>query len=120
MELKPRDIFIDYLIDDPIDKETYFKDVISFIHGEAQKKGHEFDDYFQTKWENAADTITQFNEYYFDDLNRQKLYVYLSAIIDDEIFGYLNDAQEVAESKLFTKESLKDEIDFLINIGTKF
>lgn len=120
MELTPRDIFIDYLINDPIDKESYFNDVISFIHGEAQRKGHEFDDYFETKWKESADTISQFNEYYFNDLNRQKLYVYLSAMIDDEIFGYLNDAQEVAGSKLFTKEFLKDQIDFLINIGTKF
>ncbi len=120
MELKPRDIFIDYLIDDPIDKETYFNDVISFIHGEAQRKGHEFDDYFQTKWEESADTISQFNEFYFDDLNRKKLYVYLSAMIDDEIFGYLNDGQEVAGSEKFTKESLKNEIDFLIKTGTKF
>lgn len=120
MALTPKDIFIDYLINDPIDKEAYFNDAISLIHGEAQRKGHEFDDYFQTKWQNAADTISQFNEPYFDDINRQKLYVFLSAMLDDEIFGYLNDAQEVAGITNFTKEDIHKEIDNLIKLGTKF
>lgn len=119
MELTPRDIFVEYLIDDP-SMETYFKDAISLIHGEAQRKGHEFDDYFQTKWEDSANTITQFNEFYFDDKNRQKLYVYLSAMIDDEIFGYLNDAQEVAGYDLLSKDDVQNEVDNLIKSGTKF
>lgn len=119
MELTPRDIFVEYLIDDP-DMETYFQDAVSLIHGEAQRKGHEFDDYFQTKWEDSANTITQFNELYFEDKNRQKLYVYLSAIIDDEIFSYINDAQEVAGFQILRKEEVQNEVDRLIKSGTKF
>lgn len=120
MELTPKDIFIDYFINDPTDLEGYFNDAINLIHGEAQRKGHEFDEYFQTKWEDAADSITQFNEPYFENKNRRKLYVYLSAFIDDEIFGYLQDAYEVVEFEPLTKEQIKHEIDNLIKNGTTF
>lgn len=115
-----RDIFVEYFIDDPEDLENYMLDALDLIHGEAQRKKHEFDGYFQTKWEEASETITQFNENYFNNIDRKWLYVYLSAMIDDEILGYLNDAYEVIWKPSITRDKIQLEINKLIEKGTRF
>lgn len=115
-----RDILVEYLIDDPEDLTGYMLDAMDLIHGEAQRKKHEFDGYFQTKWEEAAETITQFNEHYFNNVDRKWLYVYLSAMIDDEILGYLNDAYEVIDQKPLDREQIGKKINKLIEKGIKF
>lgn len=115
-----RNILVEYFVDDPEDLEGYMKDAFSLIHGEAQRKGHEFDGYFHTKWEDAANTINQFNEHYFDNEDRIALYVYLSAMIDDEILEYLSDAYEVIKLTPLTREQIQKEIDRLIDKGTRF
>lgn len=115
-----RDIIVEYLIDDPEDLEGYMKDAFSLIHGEAQRKGHEFDEYFQKKWEDAANTITQFNEHYFDNEDRIALYVFLSAMIDDEILSFLDDAYEIICQPPLSREKIQLEINKLIEKGTRF
>lgn len=124
MQLKPIDIFTEYLVNEPTDIKGYFDDCISFIVGEANRKNIEFDGYFQQRWEDMADTIIHFDNEYFDNMDRKKLYVYLSCLVDDEIYGYLNDAYNVAFniSKLPTptKDELQNEINLLIANGTKF
>ena len=89
--ITPRDIFGEYLVDDP-NLELYFEDSHSLIVGEAQRKKIEFDGYLQEHWEKSADSVYHFDEEYFEDKNRKKLYVYLSSIVDEEIYGYLRDA----------------------------
>lgn len=80
------DAFISNFIDDPTDIESYLRDAFGLIHGEAQDKGIEFNRYFNTKWNESADTIFDFNEPYFANIDRRNLYVYKSAEVDPEIF----------------------------------
>ncbi|PTT35934.1 hypothetical protein DBR28_11660 [Chryseobacterium sp. HMWF028] len=115
-----RDILVEYFIDDPSDLEGYMLDAMDLVHGEAQRKKHEFDGYFQTKWEDASETITQFNVHYFNNTDIKWLYVYLSAMIDDDILGYLDDVYEVISKPTLSREKIQLEINKLIEKGTRF
>ncbi len=115
-----KDILVNHLIDDPTDMESYWRDAIGLIQSEAIDKGIEFDGYFKEKWEDAAGTIFNFNEYYFDDEERRKLYVYLSALYDEEIMIHLKDAYQVASLPELTELHVKGVVDELIKGGTRF
>jgi hypothetical protein len=122
MELTPKDIFIDYLIniDDPNNLNSYFEDCYSFIVGEADKRGIEFEGYLKTKWIDSSDTIYDFNDDYFDNIERKKLYVYLSSLYNSEIYSILIDAYEVVEQLPPTEEDIKLRIKNLIDSGVDF
>ena len=120
MEIQPVDIFVEFFIDDPINLEEYFECCYALILGEADRKGIEFHGYLTEKWIESADTIIHFDEEYFDDLDRKKLYVYLSSLYDDEIYSYLCDAYEVALQDKPSKEELKIRVQNLINRGVSF
>ncbi|RCU42307.1 hypothetical protein EIZ47_10195 [Chryseobacterium lacus] len=115
-----KDILVNHLIDDPTDMESYWRDAVGLIQSEAIDKGIEFDGYFKEKWEDAAGTIFNFNEYYFDDEERRKLYVYLSALYDEEIMIHLKDAYQVASLPELTELHVKGVVDELIKGGTRF
>ncbi|PWN60027.1 hypothetical protein [Chryseobacterium oncorhynchi] len=115
-----RNILVEYLVDDPKDLKNYMLDAMDLIHGEAQRKNHEFDGYFGTKWRESSKTLNQFNEHYFDDVDRKWLYVYLSAMIDDEILSFLDDAYEVISQTPLSREKIQLEINKLIEKGTRF
>lgn len=115
-----RDILVEYLIDNPEDLKSYMLDAMDLIHGEAQRKNHEFEGYFVSKWKEASETLSQFNEQYFDDVDRKWLYVYLSAMIDDEILSFLDDAYEVICQPPLSREKIQLEINKLIEKGTRF
>lgn len=120
MEIKPHDIFVEYFIDELNDLKSYFEDCYSFIVGEADRKGIEFDGYLREKWEQSADTIINFDEDYFDDMERKKLYVYLSSLYDEEIYGYLKQAYEVGLQEPPTKTEIEKRIKDLIAKGVNF
>ncbi|UTG66792.1 hypothetical protein J2O02_18385 (plasmid) [Elizabethkingia anophelis] len=122
MELTPRDIFIDYLIsiDDPSNLDSYFDDCYSFIVGEADKRKIEFEGYLRTKWEESSKTIYEFDEDYFDNLDRKKLYVYLSALYNSEIYSILKDAYDVVEKTPPNVEEINIRIKNLIDSGIDF
>lgn len=118
--MEPRDIFIEYLIDDPYDIQAYLDDAMDFIHGEAQIREHVFDGYFQEKWEESAATISEFNENYFEDRDRKNLYVYLSALWDPVIMGYLQDAYEVAHIQPLSEDDIQKKVTDLKEKGVRF
>lgn len=120
MELKPIDYFKDYFVGDNTNLEEYFNDCYSLIVGEADKKGIEFDGYLREKWEESADTIIHFDEEYFEDINRKKLYVYLSSLYDEEIYSYLCDAYNIALQQEPSKIELQKRIESLIKNGVNF
>jgi len=63
-----------------------------FFWGRLLGKGIEFNGYFQELWEDAADTIVNFDEDYFENRDRKNLYVFLSALYDNEAHDYLQSA----------------------------
>ena len=79
-----------YIEDDPDDLVNFYDDGMGLIRGAAADKNIEFDGYFRERWEMSADTIFEFDEEYFEDEDRRDLYVFLSALVDEEIFAYLH------------------------------
>jgi hypothetical protein len=70
---------------------------MDLLHGFAQEKGIEFDGYFQERWEDAADTIVNFDEDYFENRDRKKFVCFSSALYDDEVFDFLHSAYVIAK-----------------------
>ena len=114
------DYFRDYLANEPQNVSSYLNDCMDLLHGYAQEKGIEFDGYFQERWEVAADTIVNFDEDYFENRDRKNLYVFLSALYDDEVFDYLQNAYAIAKLEAPTKEWVKLQVDGLIAKGVRF
>ncbi|MCE4064376.1 hypothetical protein LXM63_04665 [Chryseobacterium gleum] len=84
------EILANYIEDDPDDLVNFYDDAMGLIRGAAADKNIEFDGYFRERWEISADTIFEFDEEYFEDEDRRDLYVFLSALVDEDIFNYLH------------------------------
>lgn len=114
------DAFIANYIDDPEDIDGYLRDAFGLIHGEAQERGIEFDGYFNTKWKESADTIGDFDEAYFADVDRRNLYVWKAAEVNPEIFALLQQAYEIAHLQVPTMNDIHQQIFELEEKGVKF
>lgn len=114
------ELFREYLENEPLDISSYLNDCMDLLHGLAQEKGIEFDGYFQERWKDSADTIVDFDEDYFENRDRKNLYVFLSALYDDEVFEYLTIAYEIANLEAPTQEWVKLQVDGLVGKGVGF
>lgn len=114
------ELFKEYLANEPGNVSSYLNDCMDLLHGFAQEKGIEFDGYFQERWEDSANTIIDFDEDYFENRDRKNLYVFLSALYEDEVFEYLKSAYEIAKLEAPTKEFVKLQVDLLIAKGVRF
>ena len=113
------DISFGHILEDP--NEDIYAESMDLIRSCADEKGIEFDGYFNQRWKESADTIIHFDEEYFDDPGRTELYVYLSAMVDDEIFNFLNQVYHFFEKKDITKEIIQYKIDHLTKVkGVRF
>lgn len=84
------EILSNYIEDDPDDMVNFYDDAMGLIRGAAADKNIEFDGYFRERWEMSADTIFEFDEEYFEDEDQRDLYVFLAALVDEDIFAYLH------------------------------
>jgi hypothetical protein len=100
--------------------ELFFENAIGLIQFFAVQKNIEFDGYFRTKWEIAADHPMTFDEEYFENEQRSELYVYLAAEADSEIFECVKCAYELANKEQFTRDILHREIYLLKESGIDF
>lgn len=108
-----------HILEDP--EDNIYAESMDLIRACAVEKDIEFDGYFKQRWTESADTIVNFDEQYFDDADRTELYVYLSAMVDKEIFSFLNQVYFFYEHKDITKEIVQDKIDNLTKVkGVKF
>ena len=80
------EILSNYIKHDLSDLENFYDDGMNLIRGAAADKNLQFDVYFRECWEISADTIFEFDEDYFEDDDRRDRYVFLSALVDEEIF----------------------------------
>jgi hypothetical protein len=107
--------------EDNADIPTLFYDnAIGLLQYAAVQKNIEFDGYFRTKWEIAADHPMTFDEEYFENENRSELYVYLSAEADSEIFECLEYAYNLAHDEKLSRDILHREIYLLKEKGVTF
>jgi hypothetical protein len=61
-----------------------------------------------------------FDEDYFENRDRKNLYVFLSALYDDEVFDYLQRAYSIAKLEAPTQEWVMLQVDSLIDKGVRF
>jgi len=113
-------LILEYLENEPNSIEFFLNDCMDLLHGLAQEKKIEFDGYFQERWEDSAATIVDFDEDYFEDRCRKNLYVFLSALCDDEIFELLEFSYKTCDEKPLTKLDIEQEVRKLIKNGTRF
>nr|WP_315026116.1 hypothetical protein [uncultured Chryseobacterium sp.] len=109
-----------YIEEDPDDLENFYDDAMNLIRGAAADKNISFDGYFRERWEISADTIFEFDEDYFEDPDRRDLYVFLSVLVDDEIFDYLDYVWHHVFHQELTKEIIELKIKELIEKGVRF
>ncbi|WP_300685852.1 hypothetical protein [Chryseobacterium sp.] len=109
-----------YIEEDPEDLNSFFDDAMNLIRGAAADKNIEFDGYFRERWEISADTIFEFDEEYFEDEDRRDLYVFLSSLVDNEIFDYLEYVWHHVFHEELTKEIIEIRIEELKEKGVRF
>lgn len=98
----------------------FFENAIGILQYAAVQKNIEFDGYFRTKWEIAADHPMTFDEEYFENEYRSELYVYLAAEADSEIFDSLKYAYDLVHEEKLTTQILHKEIYLLKEQGVEF
>jgi hypothetical protein len=86
--------------------------------GAAADKNIEFDSYFRERWEISASTIFDFDEDYFEDKDRRDLYVFLSALVDKEIFAYLHYVWHIVFYEELSEEIIETRIRELKEKGS--
>lgn len=108
-----------HILEDPHDQ--IYDEAMDLVKSCAVEKGIEFDGYFNQRWKDSADTIVSFDEEYFDNPDRIELYVHLSAMVDDQIFGFLNEVYNFFEQKVITNEIIANRIHYLTKLkGVRF
>lgn len=105
------DVCFSLILEDP--RDQIYNEAMDLVRSCAIEKEIEFDGYFNQRWIDSADTIVSFDEEYFDDLDRIELYVYLSALVDDQILGFLNKVYYFFEQKPITNEIIQDKVHYL-------
>lgn len=113
-------ILVEYFIDDPNDLTGYMNDAYSLIAGECIKKELEFNGYFRTKYEEALKNLTDFDEDYFNDENRIKLYVLLSSLQNKEIMSHLQDIYTISQQIQPSEDQVIEMINELLDRGVEF
>jgi len=69
--------------------DQFFHNAMELIRAEAIEKGIQFDGYFRAKWELEAENVMTFDSEYFEDPYKRNLYVYLSALVNQDIYEML-------------------------------
>lgn len=108
------DVCFSHILEDPHDQ--IYNQAMDLIKSCADEKGIEFDGYFSQRWKDSAHTIVSFDEEYFDNPDRIELYVHLSAMIDEQIFGFLNEVYDFFEQKPITRQIIQDKVHYLTKI----
>jgi len=99
--------------------EMLYHDMIGLIQYEASQKGIEFDGFFRRLWEIEAEHPF-FNEEYFENERRRQLYVYQAALIDEEVFFWVQYAWNITHEEVLCENILHREIYNLKEQGVKF
>ncbi|MGH1520516.1 hypothetical protein [Chryseobacterium sp. JK1] len=113
-------LLANYIEDDPENLDDFYDDAMNLIRGAAADKNIEFDGYFRERWEISADTIFEFDEDYFEDEDRRDLYVFLSALVDEEVFSYLHYVWHHVKNEELSKTIIENRIEELKEKGVRF
>ncbi len=110
----------EYAAESGNDMDQFFDSAMELIRSEAIERKIQFDGYFRTRWEIEADNVMSFDSDYFEDKNRRNLYVYLSALINQDIFEMVEYIWPFMQDEDLDENILHREIYFLQEKGVKF
>ncbi|WP_288435390.1 hypothetical protein [uncultured Chryseobacterium sp.] len=79
----------EYLVDDGFGSKEFYNDAMELIRSEAIERDIQFDGYFRMKWEIEAENVMSFDSEYFEDVQRRDLYVFLSGLVNQDIYEFL-------------------------------
>lgn len=102
------------------DINDFYESSMGIMLYEAVERKIEFDGYFRTKWEIEAENSVPFNDEYFDDKERVKLYVFLSALKNKDIFDFLHYVWSLVHNEELSENIIHREIYNLKEKGVKF
>lgn len=105
------------LVEDP---EGFYISSLGVIQYEAIEKKIEFNDSFQKKREKEFNHEITFDSEYFENRDQIELYVFSAALIDPDIFDYLECVWSLAKSEYLTEKVLFRELYFLKEKGVRF
>jgi hypothetical protein len=97
-----------------------YENGIGVIQYFAVEKKIEFDGYFLRKWEIEAEHPMSFNEEYFENENRNELFIFLAAEADIEIYECLEYLYSHTHAESLSKHLLYKKIYELREQGVKF
>lgn len=106
--------------EDPDDLLELYENGIGLIQYLAVEKKIEFDEFFRTKWEIAAEHPMTFDEEYFENENRSELFVFLAAEADEEVYECLEYIYNLTHDENLSKNVIHREIYKLREKGIKF
>lgn len=102
------------ILEDP--EEDLYHESMELIRSCAVEKEIEFDGYYNQRWIDSANTIINFDEEYFNNADRRDLYIYLSALVDEEIFEFLNSTYYFFQRHNISKKIIEEKISHLTKI----
>lgn len=99
----------------------YFDQSMNIFRMLGIEKGIEIEEYYQTKFlKEAKKHPVFFDDEYFQNKDRRNLYVYHCALLDTEIFSYLNLFWSYHSGEELNENVLHREIFFLEEKGIRF
>jgi len=110
----------EYLADDADNISEFYKDAMELIRSEAIERNIVFDGYFKDKWKIEAENVMTFDSEYFEDSDRRDLYVFLSALVNQDIYDFLEYVWPFVFNEDISENSVHREIYKLQEKGVKF
>ncbi|MCY0976898.1 hypothetical protein PGH12_06995 [Chryseobacterium wangxinyae] len=107
-------------MDEPTDMVKFYNDGMQLVQARAIEKNISFDKFFRDEWGLEAENVMTFDSEYFDDPDRRDMYVFLSAVQDNDIFVALEYIWLAVHGEVLTENVLRREIFRFKDIGIRF
>lgn len=113
-------LLAEYLSEADGDLEEFRNNSMEVIRAEAIERNIQFDGYYRTKWEIEADNVMTFDSEYFEDPQRRDLYVFLAALVNHDIYDFLEYIWPLVYDEDISENFIHREIYLLKEKGVKF
>jgi hypothetical protein len=115
-----KNLLSEYAAENGENSDEFFSDAMELIRAEAIERNIQFDGYFRSKWEVEAENVMTFDSEYFEDPYKRNLYVYLSALVNQDIYEMLEYIWPFVNDEDLDENIIHREIYFLKELGVQF
>lgn len=113
-------LFAEYLAESGDNIDQFYNSCMELIRAEAIEKNIQFDGYYREKWKIEAEHVMTFDSEYFEDPERRNLYVFLSALVNQDIYEFLEYIWPLVFDEDISENFIHREIYLLKEKGVKF